>query len=156
MKLIKLTKGNFAKVDDEDFELLSESKWHTQTGATKKPYAACGVSVRGKPRTILMHRVIMNAPMDKHVEHIDGDGFNNQKSNLRLCTRSQNLANQKLHTNNKSGIKGVCWLTKKQRWFAQIQVNGKNRFLGTHKKIEDAAAAYMAGAKKYFGEFSKT
>jgi hypothetical protein len=99
MKEIQLTKGCVAKVDDEDYEYLMQWKW--QAGS-KKRYAQRARIINGKVSSTMMHRVIMNITDTKvHIDHKDGDGLNNQKSNLRPCTRNQNQANRK---KSKSGV----------------------------------------------------
>ena len=91
MKLIPLTRGLFAQVDDEDFEFLSQWRWH----ANLKPYAVCGVDAGSGTRTSMyMHRLIMSPTGKDVVDHIDGDSLNNTRSNLRICTHAENLRNR--------------------------------------------------------------
>lgn len=89
------------------------------------------------------------------VDHADGNGHNNAWSNLRLCNRAQNAANSKKVSTNTSGFKGVTWNTKDEAWVAQIKVGNKHISLGYFKRKEDAANAYNAGARKFFGEFAR-
>jgi hypothetical protein len=89
------------------------------------------------------------------VDHIDGDGLNNKWANLRQCNKSQNQANSKLRRTNTSGFKGVCWHKQRQRWVANIQLNGRRISLGLHNTPEDAHAVYCAKAKELFGEFAR-
>ncbi len=154
MKLIPLTRGKFAQVDDDDFERLSKFRWHAAPdGATF--YAARGIRLPGNRTEIFrMHRDIMNPPSGMMVDHIDHDGLNNQKSNLRSCTKSQNMRNRRgAQKNSKSGYRGVVLQKRTGRWLANIQFDGKLIFLGTYDSILDAASSYSTANKKYFGEF---
>jgi hypothetical protein len=89
------------------------------------------------------------------LDHIDGDGGNNHHSNLRDCTMSQNKANSRSYKNNKSGIKGVCYNKKLNRWGASIQCGGKRHHLGLFHTKEEAAEVYMASAALFFGPFAR-
>ncbi|PWC54682.1 hypothetical protein TSA6c_00105 [Azospirillum sp. TSA6c] len=91
---------------------------------------------------------------DKQVDHINRDRVDNRWGNLRLANSSQNLANRPLNRNNTSGVKGVCWDRRDEKWSARIRANGKRRFLGCFSDINDAAAAYDAAAKQHFGDFA--
>ena len=147
MKRIKLTQGKFALVDDEDFAKLSKYKWHSLKG-TNTFYAARGFRLR-------MHRFILNAKEGQEIDHRDGNGLNNQKSNLRFCTHSQNNMNQrKLKKNLSSKYKGVSWHKNKKKWAVSIYIDGKNKYLGDFKDETDAAEAYNEAAMKYYGEFA--
>src|SRR5690242_17796567 len=101
-----------------------------------------------------MHRVIMNASADIHVDRINGDGLDNRRENLRLCTRDENMMNRRKNSNNSSGYKGVD--RNKGKWRAYIQVDKKWIHLGYFSTAEQAAHAYDNAAKKYFGEFANT
>lgn len=108
MKKIPLTKGQVALVDDEDYEMVSRYKWYTQD-INKTLYAQRMIVTKGtgKRVTMFMHRLIMNTPQGMDTDHIDRNGLNNQKSNLRICTRTQNLLNRGMLKSNTSGYKGV-------------------------------------------------
>lgn len=152
MKKIKLSQGKVALVDDEDFEFLSQWKWHYAKG-----YAIRNVRLTpgdGGRISEIMHRVIMNCPEGKQVDHINGDKLNNQKTHLRICTNKQNTRNSKPSSNNKSGYKGVCWKPLNKKWCAQITVNGKKIYLGMYSDKVDAAKMYDKVAKKYYKEFA--
>lgn len=101
-----------------------------------------------------MHRYIMNAPKGKSVDHINAitdEENDNRKSNLRVCTQSQNRQNYKgVNPNNTSGYIGVTWDKVHNKWFAHIRVNWKQKNLGYYDNIEDAIAARKAGEEKYF------
>jgi phage-related protein len=157
MKTIPLTKNRFAMVDDDDFDKLSKHKWCVNCcgWGSKYLYAQRGKTSGGKIK-FLMHRVIMNAKKGQEIDHIDGNGLNNQKSNLRFVTRTQNQMNRIVQqVNNHSGFKGVCWDNKRGKWLAQIRVKTKTKFLGHFTNAEDAGKAYDDSAKIYFGEFAR-
>jgi hypothetical protein len=106
--------------------------------------------------TLFLHNVIFG-PCDKLVDHIDGDGLNNRRSNLRAATTRQNQANKRLPENNTSGFKGVReakWATGPKRWRATIFVDGKHNHLGYFFSPEEAAVAYDYAAERVWGEFA--
>ena len=149
MKLILLTQGKSAQVDDEDFEWLSQWKWYYDEG-----YAVRNSSGgHGRRSLIQMHRVICNPPDKKEVDHIDRCSINNQRSNLRVCTKTENAWNTGSQKNNTSGYKGVCW--NKGRWQASIRVNGSRIHLGRFDDVKEAANSYDSAAIKYHGEFAR-
>jgi hypothetical protein len=102
-----------------------------------------------------MHRLLIDCPDGMHVDHIDGNGLNNRRANLRIATSGQNQCNRGKSPRNTSGFKGVNWRKKEMRWNAQISVGGKNRSLGFFDKPEEAHAAYAAACAKYHGEFGR-
>lgn len=148
MKLVELSRGGFARVDDEDFERISQHKWYAWSKG-KTTYA-----VRNHPDggMIMMHKEIYSSNLD--IDHRDRDGLNNCKNNLRPATKSQNQANTGLRINNTSGIKGVYFNKKDRRWMARITVNQKMLYLGSFIDPLEAKKAYDAAAKKYFGEYA--
>lgn len=103
----------------------------------------------------MLHRFIINAPFGKFVDHIDGNGLNNQKTNLRLCTNSQNMMNQKMHKDNRSGYKGVRFHKSSKKWQARICINYKDIFLGGFKTAILAHEAYKKAVLKYHKEFGR-
>jgi hypothetical protein len=155
MKLVPLTKGKFAKVDDADFERVSEFKWQVvcARGETSVWYARRHVWINGRRSTEQMHRFLF--PEFSITDHIDGDGLNNQKSNLRECTRNQNGQNRKLQDHS-TKFKGVHFYKANGTFQANIQSQGRRIFLGYFKTAIDAAKAYDAAATKYFGSFART
>jgi len=156
MKAIKLTRGQCALVDDSDYEYLNQFKWCAGKAYNRDTYYAIrSKSINGKQTHIRMHRLIMNAPNGMDVDHVDGDGLNNQRSNLRICTRSQNLRNQKSRVNSSSKYLGVCWHKRERKWRAGIRINKNTKYLGEFKTELEAAIIYNIAARKYYGEFAR-
>lgn len=155
MKKIKLTQGKFALVDDDDFERLNKYKWFAYNSRGKFYARRNGRNKEtGKQYIIHMHRIILGKiPQEKEVDHKDGNGLNNQRNNLRLANRFQNMQNRKLNRDNKSGHKGVLWHSRDHVWTATGRLNGKQTHLGYFKNILDAKKAYDKFAKENYGEF---
>jgi len=155
-KSIKLTQEKVTSVDFDDFEGLNKHKW-TAIRDTNTFYAARHgkVKIDGNRNLIYMHRVILNTPKEMKTDHIDGDGLNNQRKNLRICTDSQNAKNRNKQSDNTSGFKGVSWHKKSKKWRVFIGVNGKQIHLGYFLGKIEAYNVYCNACKKYHGEFSK-
>lgn len=151
---IPLTQGRFAIVDDADFEWLNEWKWYAaRRGRTY--YAVRGIRIKGKRHGIQMHRVILQPPPGLEPDHINNDGLDNRRLNLRLCTRSQNKANSRKQPGCSSRYKGVSWNRRSRKWTAYITTNYRRRHLGCFDDEEQAAAAYNMAACDNFKEFAK-
>jgi len=148
-RLIPLTQGRFAIVDAEDYDRLSEHKWHVMK-CVRTEYA--GSYQDGK--YILMHRVLLNAPHHRIVDHRDGNGLNNRKHNLRLCTHQENLYNQRPRLGGTSRFRGVCWRKTRRKYETKIQKNGKRYSLGYYHDETEAAVVYDIKAMELFGEFA--
>lgn len=153
MKTIPLTQGKVALVDDADYEAVSQFKW-CALKIGRRFYAVRNVRrPDGKIANQYMHRFLM--PGAPEVDHRDGDGLNNQRNNLRPATSQQNHQGFKSKAAGKtSKFRGVSWRKERQKWRGHIQVDGKFVHLGSFKNEEDAARAYDAAARKYFGEFA--
>jgi hypothetical protein len=95
----------------------------------------------------------MNPKINMYVDHINKNGLDNRKENLRICTNYQNLWNSKLYKSNTSGYKGVYWCKHYNKWHTRIKVCGKQKHIGYFKDIIEAKEAYIKAAKQYFGEF---
>lgn len=140
---VSLGRSFFAVVDDEDFSRVSGIKWCATT-QDEKHYAF-------NRKIGYMHRFLMAAGPGVQVDHRDDDGLNNRRSNLRIATKSQNMANAGSR-GGASRFRGVH--RKRSRWTAQITKDGKKRCLGTFDTEEQAAVAYNAAARELFGEFA--
>jgi len=151
MKLIPLNKNKYAIIDDEDYETLSRYSWSVICTKKGKEYA-----VRWIPGSIkFMHREILNAPTNRIVDHKDGNGLNNQKGNIRICTYSQNNASARKRTGCASIYKGVEWSRSKRKWRSRIGVSkGRKVHIGYFSNERDAAIAYDKKAKEVYGEFA--
>ena len=106
-------------------------------------------------KAVYLHRVIMCAELGQVVDHINGNPLDNRKSNLRICTQSDNLCNTSMRRDNKSGVKGVSFAKHVKKWCAQIKYKGEKFHLGYFDNIDDAAAAYQKAALKLHKEFSR-
>lgn len=155
MKLIALTKGQFAKVDNSDFDWLSAWKWRASWDATTRSFYAMRAGPRPERKTILMHRAVNSTSAGLKTDHIDGDTLNNQRLNLRNATNSQNLANRGPQRNNKLSLKGVRQ-TRTGRYRAQITIEGKQVYLGTRDTPEAAHALYADAANAAFGAYARS
>ena len=145
-----LRDGFEAAIDAADIELVSPYRWTMLVGKHGHAYAQCS-NVCGKQT--LMHRLILNAPRGRWVDHEDGDGLNNRRKNIRICTPAQNIANKVVERRNKLGTKGVY--KRKGRFRAVIHSAGKTITLGSFMTENEAAAAYRGAAKALWGEFAK-
>lgn len=156
MKLIPLTRDRFAAVSDCDFKKVKNRKWHAVKTKEGKWYAGSNSGRGGASKFVAMHRVLAGAKKGQTVDHKDGNGLNNRRSNLRICTRSQNCANAIIPKHNKSGFKGVSFHKQAGKWRASIKIKGKKIALGLFDSKLSAAVAYDQAAIEIFGEFSKT
>jgi hypothetical protein len=159
-RLIPLTQGKVALVDEEDYELVSQFKWHAnlchERIQGKSVYYARGmVRVGGCRRRVYLHRFVMNAPKGTQVDHVNNDHtLDCRKNNLRVSTQSQNMGNQRSRLNTSSRYKGVSLHKLTGKWDARIKLCGKQAYLGLYTTEDDAARAYNAAATLHFGEFA--
>lgn len=137
MQIIKLTKGKFALVDDKDFVRINQFKWccNGSYAMRKEPIG------HRTYKTIWMHREISNPPEHLEVDHINRNTLDNRKKNLRHVTHKQNMQNQGLRKNNSTGIKGISYNKTFQKYVVQIQLNGKQTYLGVYEFLDSAITA---------------
>lgn len=149
----KYGEGKFVLVDNQDYEKLIKYSWYCHKMKTTE-YA----ERRSGEKHYKMHREILEAPSGTFVDHKNGNGLDNRRSNIRLCTSSQNAYN-KVQKNNTSGYKGVFKDHRNRRkykiWWASITVNKIPINLGHFYTAEEASQAYKKAALKYHGEFAK-
>jgi len=151
--LIPLTQGKTAVIDDEDHPLIAQHKWHAVFDHKQRWYANTNVRVEGKRRSLQMQALILGT---KGGDHIDGDGLNNRRSNLRVATPLQNARNKsKKKSPSSCPHKGVTWNKRAGRWKAVICANYKEIHLGYFTDSVEAARAYDTAALKLHGEFAK-
>jgi len=157
MKEIKLTQGYVALVDDEDYEMVKYFKWHVfkRKGGNCYAFAYIG-RINNLCKEISLHQLVFRHVKDGYeIDHIDGNGLNNQKNNLRLCTHQENCRN-KVVTKDSKLPKGVSLLKdsyRNKRYLARIRFNDKLICLGTFYTEKEASDAYNKASIKYFGEF---
>jgi hypothetical protein len=152
---IPLTQGRYAIVDPDDFERLNKHKWHA-VRQNNTFYAIRCIGPKKNRIRIRMHREIIRPPDHLVVDHINHNGLDNRKANLRPATRAQNNYNRLAikRKGSTSKYKGVAWKKDKNKWRARIHFNGKLIFLGYFKDEIQAAKAYDKAAKKYYGQFA--
>lgn len=130
--------------DLEDYEKIKNYCWwsnrYVQTKVDKK--------------TIMLHKLVMDAGNDVVVDHIDRNPMNCRKENLRICTQKDNVCNISKRKDNKSGVTGVCWSKKYSAWIAYIHKDKKQNLLGVFDDINDAIVARLKAEKEIFGEFA--
>ena len=151
MKHIDLTRDKQAIVDDSDYPFISQFNWHLMGKTNGHHYAQAFIN--GKK--VSMHRLILGAPKGVDTDHRNHDGLDNRRDNLRLCTRSQNIQNQKPRNHCKSSqYKGVYRSKEYEKWQAYIKLNRVRYCLGSYADEDVAALVYNFAAIVLFGEFA--
>jgi hypothetical protein len=150
MRRIPLTQGKFSEVDEVDYERVAEFRWHAFK-VHNTWYAASGGPNKGQ-RTYL-HRFIMDAPVGKEVDHINGDGLDNRKENLRICRHRDNLRNVQRTTISRSGYRGVT-IAASGKFVASCKYLGKRLHFGTYDTSEEAARVRDRNVIDLHGEFA--
>jgi hypothetical protein len=157
VKEIQLTRGYVALVDDADYERVSQFKWYAlPTGNTV--YAQRGIHRPDGPGQTkqMMHRFILGLTDPKIcTDHIDRNGLNNQRSNLREATNQQNQWNSAKHKDSPPGVKGVHWVAAHKRYRVTIKFDGKRLYLGQYKTKAEADAVASAFRQKHHGVFAR-
>ena len=145
---IELTRNHFALVDSEDYDKLKSINWYA--ASVKRSIYAYNRKHKS------MHRFLMQPPKDLEVDHINGNGLDNRRCNLRVVTRKLNAANQKkVHYKTSSKHKGVHFHISNKKWMSQIYIDGKSNHLGCFKTENEAALAYNKKAKELYGEHAR-
>lgn len=158
MKRIKLTQGQVALVDDNDFSFLSLWKWYAaKTTGSKGFYAVRKTRIDGVRRMLYMHRVVADrcGITSRMIDHRNRNSLDNRRHNLRAATPAQSSMNRN-KWDSSSRFKGVSWHTRQKKWTANIRVDRKLKHLGSFNSELDAARAYDTAARKSFGSFAKT
>ena len=132
-------------VDAKYLNLIMKFKWSISEGY---------VISRTTRKKVWLHRIIMNAPDGTMVDHINHNPLDNRESNLRICSRQQNMMNRKVNKSNSSGHKGVYWHKAVGRWAVQIMINHKRLYLGSFDSLDEAVLVHKKAEEKYFGEFA--
>lgn len=155
-KEIPLTKGKVALVDDEDFARVNQFKWHAICPKNRAWYAAHSSRDESnwkKRHIIYLHRFLMNPAKGQVIDHINGNGLDCRRSNMRICSIQENNRNSR--PRRTSQLKGLFFDKRTKTWRARIKDNGTSIFIGTFVTEKDAALAYNAKAKELFGEFAR-
>ena len=151
---IPLSRGIFALIDESDLPLIEKHKWHVN----KSPYnihAATNIKQENKQwKLFKMHRFILNAPKEMQVDHINHDGLDNRRENLRLCTPSQNSANRRARKNGTSKFRGVSWHKVDRKWMVALAKEGRIEYVGRFENEIEAAKAYNTKAIELHGAFA--
>jgi len=162
---IALTQEKTAVVDEIDFIWLSQWKWHAHRRMGKW-YSSRALGKKeaghrnGKTTFVQMHNAILERSLDRVLgteefcDHVDGDGLNNQRDNLRPCSRAENMRNHKKYSNNTSGQTGVVWRRDLKKWQSRIDVDGNRFHLGYFEEFDNAVGARKDAEEKHFGEFA--
>lgn len=146
--------NTFAIVDNEDFDYLNQWKWYS-IPKNNSLYVVRGSGPAKKRIRIYMHREILGFPDKLFVDHLNHNPLDNRRCNLRVCTNSQNMANQKIRSGNKtSKYKGVCWDKTLKKWKASPGYQGEQKTIGFYKTESEAGIAYNNFMKEKFGEFA--
>jgi len=152
---IPLTQGKFAIVDAEDYERIAGYKWFAARFERGFYALRTGKDNKGRQRNVRMHREILGEPKGKIIDHINHNGLDNRRANIRVVTRQQNTWNKRKQRGNcSSQYKGATWLKRAGKWQARITCNGKSIFIGYFDDQISAARAYDAKAAELYGDYA--
>ena len=155
--IVELTQGQVTLVDIEDLPIIAEYQWNASWNPDRKSYYATA-NIRlpsGKKTSIRLNRLVMNAQHPFVVDHINTVTLDNRKSNLRICTKSENGMNRGKQSNNTTGHKGICFSKSKNRYVVHIKKDGKSKYIGGYENYEDAVIAHEQALEKMHGDFSR-
>lgn len=159
MKLIplhgKYGNGKDVMIDDDLFEWLNQWRWFYPPSGNRMFHYVSRNILKPKNKTIIMHRLIMNTPTGMDTDHKNHNTLNNQRYNLRVCTRFQNMWNRLPEKGGTSKYKGVCWHKGHKKWVAQIILKNKHLHLGDFIDEVEAAKTYDCKAVELHGEFAR-
>lgn len=153
---VPLSQGMEAIIDAADVPVVGGMNWCANRIKGSIYAVRSRFADDGRHIGLMMHRLIMDAPAGSVVDHINGDGLDNRRENLRIATHAENLRNSRLSCRNTSGVKGVCWDKGHKKWAAFISVSGKVHRLGRFSDKGDAARAYAEASRRLHGEFGRT
>lgn len=144
-------------LDEADLSAVLEHNWYAVRKGNK--IYAC-TTLYDKNRSskrykLYMHRYLKGAIKGETVDHVNGDGMDNTRCNLRKCSKAENARNSELSASNTSGYKGVTWNKNAKKWLAQLKVDRRHVYIGVFTDILDAAKAYNTAALEHFGEFAR-
>lgn len=153
---VPLTQGYEAVIDADDVPLIEGRNWcahikRRKDGSIMTAYAICYVN----GRKVWMHRILRDIPPGMMCDHVDGNGLNNRRNNLRQATLTQNNRNARVRVDSLSGVKGIAWRERYQAWEARIKVNGKTKHIGTFKSLADAKEATFNARVDLHGSFAR-
>lgn len=156
MPTIKIA-GHDVLIDEEDLHLLLDRKWHVRANRSNRYVQRNLTDGHGYLGCESLHRLITGCEDGMVVDHINGNGLDNRRCNLRVCSHSENMQNRKMHRNNQSGYKGIYFDPdlNGRPWRAQIRAYGRKYNLGRFDTAEEAYAAYLRAAEKLHGEFAR-
>jgi len=146
---MSLTRGKVTLIDKVDLAAALTYRWHAHFDG-----AYWSVASHAHP-TLYLHRLLLNAPEDRYVDHINGDGLDNRRVNIRLATNGQNQWNSRKRLGTTSCYKGVHFRKDRARWYARIKYCQRSYHIGTFESERDAAHAYNMKARELFGEFAR-
>ena len=152
---VPLTRGFESVIDLIDVPQVGCWNWFFRPSRRNRYASRMYYPAAGKPQTINLHRFLMCPAAGLVVDHINGDGLDNRRANMRVCTPTENARNTRTSISNTSGSKGVSWNAALNGWKASISVEGHPTYLGTFPSIEDAAAAYAEASARHHGAFGR-
>jgi hypothetical protein len=153
---IQLTQNQTAVIDADDVALVCDRPWYANRNGSMGDYTSYACSGRAKDRpAVKMHRLITGAKVGQIVDHINGNGLDNRRCNLRVTDSFGNAKNHKVRCDSKSGVPGVNFRKDTEKWAVRIQSNGVRHFVGLFKDFASASAEYEKIALKLHGEFAK-